>query len=149
MTMPPAPDTTTPPSPAQRAANDNAAAARALVTASATATTAVLPRVRQLLPAGWHATSYQAIRGATHTVAVDPPTSLVDATAYLLPRTDQAGRVAGWWVRVHNRAQRVDFPLYTRGGADAAVFEGVDAAVDAAITALRVEAAPARTGRPR
>ena len=146
----PAPDTTPSPSPAQQAANDRADAARAVIAASATATTAALPRVRRLLPPGWRAGGHQAISGATHTVAIDPPAGVVDATAYLMPRTgEHDGTVAGWWVRVHNRQQRVDFPVYTDGGAHAAVFTSVDDAVAAAITVLRVEAVPAHLGGSR
>jgi hypothetical protein len=146
----PAPGTTPKLSPAQQAANERADAAQAVIAASATATTAALPRVRRLLPDGWHAGGHQAISGATHTVAIDPPTGVVDATAYLMPRTDDHdGTVTGWWVRVHNRQQRVDFPLYTDGGARAAVYTSVDDAVAAAITVLRIEAVPARIGRPR
>ena len=148
--MTPAPGTTPKPSPAQQAANEQADATRKLIAASATATTAALPRVRQLLPDGWHASGHQAISGATHTVDIDPPTGMVDATAYLMPRTDDHdGAVTGWWVRVHNRHQKVDFPLYTDGGARAAFYTSVDAAVAAAITALRIEAVPTVIGRPR
>ena len=146
----PAPDTTPKPSPAQRAANERAAVAQARIAASATAVTAALPRVRPLLPDGWQTRGHQTVSGATHTVAIDPPTGVVDATAYLMPRTDESdGTVAGWWVRVHNRQQRVDFPLYTDGGARAAVYITVDDAVAAAITALRIEAVPTVIGRPR
>jgi hypothetical protein len=146
----PAPDTTTSPSPAQQAANDRAATAQAVIAASAAATTAALQRVRHLLPDRWHAACHQAIIGATHTVAIDPPPGVVDATAYLMPRTgDHDGTVSGWSVRVHNRQQRVNFPLYTDGGARAAVYTSVDDAVTAAITVLRVEAVPTVSGRPR
>lgn len=145
-----APDETPKLSPAQQVANERADAAQAVIAASAAATTVVLPRVRHLLPDGWHASCHQAISGATHTVAIDPPTGMVDATAYLMPRTnDRDGTVTGWWVRVHNRQQRVDFPLYTDGGARAAVYTSVEDAVAAAITALRIEAVPSRIGRPR
>ena len=123
-------------------------AAAKTTAASAAATTAALPHVRQVLPDGWHASGHQAISGATHTVEIDPPTGVVDATAYLMPRTDDDGAVTGWWVRVHNRQQRVDFPLYTDGGARAAVYTSVEDAVAAAITALRIEAVPTRIGRP-
>jgi hypothetical protein len=146
----PAPDPTTSPSPAQRAADERADAARAVIAASATATTAALPRVRHLLPEGWHASGHQTISGATHTVAIDPPTGVVDATAYVMPRTDDRdGTVSGWWVRVHNRQQRVDFPLYTDGGARVAVYTSVEDAVAAAVAALRIEAVPTVIGRPR
>lgn len=142
------PDTSTPPSPAQREGDDRADAYRALIAASAAATIAALPHVRCLLPTGWHATGRQAIIGATYTVDIDPPTGVVDATAYLIPRTDgHDGTGIGWLVRVHNRQQRVDFPLYTDDGAHAAVFATVEAAVDAAITVLRVEAVSTRPGR--
>src|SRR3954471_22757541 len=105
--MTPTPDPAGP-SPAQQEADARADAARAVIAASARATAAVLPHVRQLLPADWDASSHQAISGATHTVAIDPPTALVDATAYLLPATSGGeGTVADWWVRVHNRQQRV------------------------------------------
>lgn len=145
-----APDTTTTPSPPQREADDRAEACRAVIAASAAASTAALPQVRSLLPTGWHAICHQAITGATHTVDIDPPTGVVDATAYRIPRTDgHDGAGAGWSVRVHNRQQRVDFPLSTDGGAHAAVFADVEAAVAAAITVVRVEAVPTRTGRPR
>jgi hypothetical protein len=145
-----APDATPRLSPAQQVANNRADAAQAVIAASATAVTAALPRVRQLLPDGWHASGHQAISGATHTVDIDPPTGMVDATAYLTPRTDEGdGTVTGWWARVHNRQQRVDFPLYTDGGARAAVYTSVDDAVTAAITALRIEAVPTIVGRPR
>ncbi len=148
--MTPTPGTTPKPSPAQQAANEQADAARNLIAASATATAAALPRVRQLLPDGWQARGRQAISGATHTVDIDPPTSLVDATAYLIPRTDEHdGTVTGWWVRVHNRHQRVDFPLYTDGGARAAVYTSVEGAAASAISALRIEAVPTGIGRPR
>ncbi|WP_432833028.1 hypothetical protein [Dactylosporangium sp. CA-092794] len=138
------------PGPAQQEADARADAARAVIAASARVTAAVLPHVRQLLPAGWRASSHQAISGATHTVAIDPPTALVDATAYLLPNTGSGeDAVSGWGVRVHNRQQRVDFPLYTDGGAHAAVFTDVADAVTAAITALRIEAVPTRIGPHR
>src|SRR5689334_20514322 len=131
------PGTTPKVSPAQQAANERADAAQVVIAASAAATTAALPHVRPLLPDGWQTSGHQAISGATHTVAIDPPTSLVDATAYLMPRTDEGDdTVTGWWVRVHNRQQRVDFPLYTDGGARAAVYTSVDDAVAAAVTAL-------------
>ena len=148
--MTPAPGTPPKLSPAQQVFDERADAAQAVIAASATATTAALPRVRQLLPDGWHASGHQAISGATHTVTIDPPTGVVDATAYLMPRTgDHDGTVTGWWVRVHNRQQRVDFPLYTDGGARAAIYTSVDDAVAAAITALRIEAVPTVVGRPR
>ena len=148
--MTPTPDAAGPVSPAQQEADARAGAARAVIAASARATAAVLPHVRQLLPADWRAGSHQAIAGATHTVAIDPPTALVDATAYLLPDTGACeGTESGWWVRVHNRQQQVDFPLYTDGGAHAAVFAHIADAVTAAITALRIEAVPARSGHRR
>ncbi len=136
------------PGPAQREAADRADTARALIAASAAAATTALRHVRCLLPAGWHAACHQVLSGALHTIDIDPPTDVVHATAYLIPRTED-GAVTGWWVRVHNRRQRIDFPLYTHGGTRAAVYASVEDAVAAAITALRVEAAPPPTARPQ
>lgn len=143
----PAPETAPSPSPAQQLADEQAEAARAIIAASAAATIAALPCVRPLLPTGWHASCPQPISRATHTLAIDPPTDMVDATAYLKPHTTNDGTVAGWYVRVHNRAKRIGFPLYTEGGAHAAVFTNAEDAATVAITVLRIEAVPARLGR--
>jgi hypothetical protein len=64
-------------------------------------------------------------------------------------RTGRDGTVTGRRVRIHNRRQRMDFPFYTDGGARAAAYTSVDDAVAAAVTTLRIEAAPTVFSRPR
>ncbi|WP_433651570.1 hypothetical protein ACQP2C_02940 [Micromonospora zamorensis] len=94
-----------------------------------------LPEVQRLVPEGWAARRHQT-DGARCTVAIDAPAD-VNATSYLSP---PVGRF-GWYVRVHNRTTGMDFPLYTDGGARAASFDTIEAAVAAAVEALRVESA--------
>jgi hypothetical protein len=94
-----------------------------------------LDHARRILPPGWHAQVEQTLPGACHTLHLHPPAGAVDAYAYLVPPHD--GR--GWYVRIHNRTRGVDFPLYTAGGAHAAYFDQLDAAIDAAVTAVRID----------
>jgi len=96
--------------------------------------TRTLPRLQALVPPGWQVTVHQP-SSAIPTIAVDPPPGTVDATAYLQP----ADGDRGWYVRIHNRARRIDFPLYTAGGAHAAYFATTAKALHAARTALAIE----------
>ncbi|MEU1244203.1 hypothetical protein ABZ388_27955 [Micromonospora parva] len=93
-----------------------------------------LPEAQRLVPEGWAARRHQT-DGARCVVAIDAPA--VIATSYLSPPDGKFG----WYVRVHNRATGVDFPLYIDGGARAASFDTIEAAVVAAVEALRVEGA--------
>ncbi|GAB3848658.1 GGDEF domain-containing protein [Dactylosporangium cerinum] len=124
------------------------------------------PTLALSAPAGWSVTAaVPVIDGALHSIAVHPPVGSVDATAYLIPdielhhhSNDRAGDAehtrhplhpdstarTEWTVRVHNRAEGVDFPLYTDGGARAALFRTAADACTAAVHALRIEIAAAQ-----
>ncbi|CCH17736.1 hypothetical protein [Micromonospora lupini] len=97
-----------------------------------------LPEAQRLVPEGWAARRHQNDGARCH-VAIDAPAD-VNATSYLSPPDGKSG----WYVRVHNRTTGIDFPLYTDGGARAASFDTIEAAVAAAVEALRVESAEAR-----
>ncbi|ROO60329.1 hypothetical protein EDC02_2190 [Micromonospora sp. Llam0] len=113
------------------------------VTASAEQVHRASAALRDRVPDGWRVSACQHGDGAIHTVDIRPPTGTIDATACLTPPDDDGG----WHVRVHNRAQRIDFPLYRAGGARAASFASPGDALDAAVNALRVEIAGATTRR--
>jgi len=98
--------------------------------------------VRDRLPAGWTATVHQPIAQAPYTIAVTPPAG-ADITARLCPPCGDGG----WRVRVHDRGAKVDFPLYTAGGARAATFTTAVEALDAAVRAVRVAVRAASTRR--
>jgi hypothetical protein len=108
------------------------------------AVAAAIGHARTLVPAGWRAQARQARPDVCHAIDIHPPAGAVDVTAYLLP----AGSDRGWHVQIHNRTRRVGFPLYTRGGAEAAYYATVDDAVTAAVTALRIEIPEPAGGRP-
>ncbi|WP_444951086.1 hypothetical protein [Micromonospora ureilytica] len=97
-----------------------------------------LPEAQRLVPEGWAARRHQTDGARCH-VAIDAPAD-GNATSYLSPPD---GRF-GWYSRVHNRTTGIDFPLYTDGGARAASFDTIEAAVAAAVEALRVASAEAR-----
>jgi hypothetical protein len=128
---------------AEREYRQRAADTRRRVAASAEQVHRALVAVRDRVPEGWRFGACQHLDGAIHTLTVEPPADIIDATAYLAPPDDGDG----WRVRVHNRAQGIDFPLYGAGGARAAVFADPGDAVDAAVTALRVEIGAAATRR--
>jgi tripartite-type tricarboxylate transporter receptor subunit TctC len=92
-----------------------------------------------LLPDGWSAAASQAISEAIHTIAITPPGGAVDVSADLSPPASDGD--SGWSVRIHNRAEGIDFPLYTAGGAHAATYCTAPDAAAAAVTALRCEIA--------
>lgn len=77
-------------------------------------------------------------------IDIEPPAGPVDAMAYLTPPPDGDH---GWLVRVHNRAQRIDFSLYIAGEAHAASFPTAGDALDAAVRALHIEMAAMTTRR--
>jgi hypothetical protein len=108
--------------------------ARIIETTREAAHAAVDP-ARRLIPDGWQAKAGQVMEGACHTLEVYPPAGPVDVHAYLTP--PHCG--GGWYVRVSNRTQGVDFPLYTCGGAHAASFDSLAEAVTAAVTAVRTQ----------
>lgn len=91
--------------------------------------------LRDRVPDGWRIMPAQHLAGAFHTLDVHPALGPVDAMAYLTPPQGEHG----WLTRIHNRTSRIDFPLYTAGGARAASFPTAGAALHAAIRALRVE----------
>jgi len=115
-----------------RAAEDAAA-----IAASAAAVAEALPRLTGLVPDGWSLSAGQILPGAVHTLTLTPPPSLVQVCAYLRPPE----RGFGWYVRVDNRTEGVDYPLYEAGGVRAAHFATVEEALQAAITAVCVDLA--------
>lgn len=94
--------------------------------------------LRDRKPPGWQVAAGQHVDAAIHTVDITPPAGPVDAVASLLP---PEGTGQGWRVRIHNRTRRVAFPLYQAGGAEAASFDTVGDAADAAVRALHIEIA--------
>ena len=110
---------------------------------------AAVDLARCLVRDGWLVTAGQVVEGACHTLDLRPPAGPVDVHAYLTPphhipphrsaRDCTALYCGGWHVRVHNRTQGVDFPLYNPGGAHAASFDTLAEAVDAALTAVTAE----------
>lgn len=98
-----------------------------------------LPAVQAHVPDNWQATVAQPPSGATWALTIHPPAGPIDVYAYLSPPHSDRG----WHVRIHNRTEKVGFPLYTAGGAQAAQFGTLPDAVDAAVTALLTE-----TGKP-
>ncbi|MGI5213335.1 hypothetical protein [Plantactinospora sp. CA-290183] len=94
-----------------------------------------LARVHELLPEGWSARTHQAMRGALYAIAIDAPDGVIDATSYLQPPTGRFERT----VTVHNRVTGVGFPSFADGGARAASFHTVDAAIEDAVGLLRGE----------
>jgi len=96
---------------------------------------------QNLIPDGWRAHAEQCAPGGILTLALHPPAGPVDAYAYLTPPHAERG----WYVRVDNRSRGVDFPLYVAGGARAAYFATLAEAVQAAVTAVRIET---RDGQP-
>ena len=108
-----------------------------VIAVSAHAVGEALPRLTGLVPDGWSLSAGQNLPGALHTLTLTPPPPLVHVNACLRP----PDRGFGWYVRVHNRSQRIDYPLYEAGGVRAAHFATAEDALQAAITALRVDLA--------
>jgi hypothetical protein len=98
-----------------------------------------LPAVQAHVPDHWQATVDPPSSGATWALTIHPAAGPIDVHAYLTPPHSNRG----WYVRIHNRTEKVGFPLYTAGGAHAAQFGTLPDAVDAALTALLTE-----TGKP-
>jgi hypothetical protein len=113
------------------------------VTASAEQVHRASVALHDRIPEGWRIAACQHGDRAMHTLDIEPPPDTLDATAYLAPPDDGDG----WHVRVHNRTQGIDFPLYRDGGARAASFANPGDALAAAVNALRVEIAGTTTTR--
>ena len=108
------------------------------IVASAHAIAEALPRLTGLVPDGWSLSAGQNLPGALHTLTLDPPPEApLAVTAFLCP----PDRNHGWCVRVHNRTQRIDYPLYEAGGVRAAYYTTAEDALQAAITAVHVDLA--------
>jgi hypothetical protein len=135
-------------SPAELDHRQRAARTAQTIEASLLAVEAHLGEATALLPEGWRIDSGPVMDGSVHvlTIAVpaDPSPAAMStgagsgrdaiAVASLIPRPDN-----GWHVEVFNRARRISYPLYTHGGAHAARYATVAAAMNAAINALRIE----------
>lgn len=70
-------------------------------------------------------------------IHIAPPASRINVSARLYPPHD--GLPDGWYVRIDNRTRHVDFPLYTAGGAHAAVFATAAIAAHRAVQTVRGE----------
>jgi hypothetical protein len=107
------------------------------VTASATAVAEALPRLTGLVPDGWSVSAGQTVPDTLHVLTLTPPPSLVRVSASLRPPYQGHG----WYVRVDNRTEGVDYPLYEPGGVRAAYFPTAEDALQAALTAVHTELA--------
>jgi hypothetical protein len=136
-------------SPAEHDRRQREARTAQVIEESRIAVGASLAEAAALLPDGWTIETGQIMDGSVHalTVAVPPQPGPADASteacadgdaiavASLIPPSDSCG----WKVRVCNRVQRVGYPLFTDGGARAAQYATVAAAMNAAVNVLRIE----------
>lgn len=122
-------------SPAEREHRRVQADNRRRIDRSAEHTRHAIGELRGLIPPGWLITAGQHIDGALHTIDVTPPRSGIEVTAYLCPPGDDGG----WHVRIHHRTDKVDFPLFSDGGARAARYAIAADALAAAVNALHME----------
>jgi len=121
-------------SPAEQLFRTIAASTQLLIEESRDCAIASQVEAARHLPPEWNLEVGQLLPGAAYTLTITPP-GPVNVSAALTP--PHAGH--GWSVRIDNRDRGVDFPLFIRGGAEAAYFATVADAVDAAITALTIE----------
>ena len=105
------------------------------IAASAQHTRRAISGLRDLIPNRWQISAGQHVDGAPHTIDITPPSDRVDVMAYLCTPHGETG----WRVRVYNRTRKVDYPLYSHGGARAAEYRTARDALAAAINALRID----------
>jgi hypothetical protein len=105
------------------------------IVASAQVVAETVLQLAALVPAGWNISANQNLPGAVHTIALAPPPATLEVTAYLIPPDQEHG----WHVRVHNQTQRMDYPLFESGGVRAASYTTAEAALRAAINAVRID----------